>query len=180
MDEKDKDEEKFDDDEDFGLPELHYEELDDDDTTEKEEVTPAAEEKAEEPAADPFGEQAESQTDQSFYEEESFDEFKDDSTTSTGSVFDSDDTPEPDAFVESGESSTFGDDSYGQPATAETYSSYYDEDSSKKAKSNFTKIVIIGTLLFAAIAIVFIFFIEPEELLSSDTEEEVLPPPPVL
>ena len=178
MADKDKDEEKFEDDEDFGLPELHYEELDDDDSDSSEEEEEKPAEKPEETIPDPFDEQSTSTGgEETFYEEESFDEFKDDSATE--SVFDSDES--------SSTQSTYGDittesqfgvgDTYKESETDQPYTSYYDDDSSKKAKSNFTKIVIIGTLLFASIAIVFVFFMGSEDLFSfGDKKEEVAPP----
>ncbi len=178
MAEKDNDDEKFDDDEDFGLPELHYEELDDDDeSSKKEEDKP--EEKSEEPIPDPFGEESSSESsDETFYEEESFDEFKEDTTTTSGSVFDSDDTPEPDAFTDT--SDTFGTESYTQADAPEPYAAYYNEESSKRAKSNFTKIVVIGTLLFASIAIVFVFVMDGGGLFGDEEEAKAPPPSPVV
>mgnify|MGYP001251878891 CR=1 FL=1 len=179
MADKDKDEEKFEDDEDFGLPELHYEELDDDSdsSSDEEEEKPAETPKPEEPTPDPFGEKSTStESEETFYEEESFDEFKDDSASS--SVFDSDETSSPESFGDITTESQFGvADTYKESQSKESYAAYYDDDSSKRAKSNFTKIVIIGTLLFASIAIVFVVFMDGDDLMGFGDKKEVTPPP---
>ncbi|XOV95069.1 MAG: SPOR domain-containing protein [Bacteroidota bacterium] len=175
---KDKDEDKFDDDEDFGLPELHYEELDDDNDSSSEE-----EEKKEEPTPDPFSDESSSESsDQSFYEEESFDEFKEDAEpieeASTGSVFDSDDSSSEESYGDFSTESSFttSESSYETPAP-QPYTEYYNEDSSRKAKSNFTRIVIIGSLLFASIAIVF-YFVGGLDLIGMGEEKEEVAPKP--
>ncbi len=183
MADKDKDEEKFEDDEDFGLPELHYEELDDDSesSSEEEEEKPAdkPEETTQETTPDPFGEQSTSTGgEETFYEEESFDEFKEDDSSS-GSVFDSDETSSPQgSFDDVSTEPSFGSDPYTESQSKQAFAAYYDDDSSKRAKSNFTKIVIIGTLLFASIAIVFVFVMDNGSLMGfGEKEEEILPPP---
>lgn len=174
MADKDKDEEKFEDDEDFGLPELHYEELDDDSdsSSEEEEEKPAETPEPEETTPDPFGEQStSSESEETFYEEESFDEFKDDSAS--GSVFDSDESSSQENFGDITTESQFSvGDTYKESQSAQSYASYYDDDSSKQAKSNFTKIVIIGTLLFASIAIVFVFFMGGDNYFGFGGEKE--------
>ncbi len=187
MADKEKDEDKFEDDEDFGLPELHYEELDDDtdstdaeadDTTdEKSEDVDKVADTTEEIENDPFAVDSPSESSEdSFYEAESFDEFKDDSTESA-SVFDSDDTSSEDSFSDSSASTEFGSDSYSKVAEAEPFTAYYDDDTAKKAKSNFAKIVVIGTLLFASIAIVFVFMMDGDGLMGAGEEEKMAPIP---
>lgn len=179
MADKDKDEEKFEDDEDFGLPELHYEELDDDSdsSSDEEEEKPAEKPEPEETTSDPFGEESTSTgSDETFYEQESFDEFKEDSAA--GSVFDSDESTSTESFGDISTESQFGvADTYKESQSAHSYADYYDDDSSKRAKSNFMKIVIIGTLLFASIAIVFVFFMGGDNYLGfGEKQEETAPP----
>lgn len=182
MADKDKDEDKFEDDEDFGLPELHYEELDDDaDSSSKNEDKSEDEDKEEiksdEQASDPFAkDSASDSSEDSFYEEESFDEFKEDASA-TSSVFDSDDTSPEDSYKETSTESGFGSDSYRPSAAPEPFTAYYDDDTSKRARSNFTKIVIIGILLFASIAIVFMFVMDGDDLLGLGGDEKVVAEP---
>ena len=166
---KDTDDEKFEDDEDFGLPELQYEELDDDsDSSEDDSDSKSPEETPEESSSDQAA--PASQEEGSFYEEETFDEFKEESDVSTSSsVFDTDESKEEDLFIETDSSSSFGDTATPEPAAP--ISSYYEDESSVKAKSNFTKIVVIGTLLFVSIAVVFVFMMDGSLPGLSENEE---------
>lgn len=178
---------QFDDDEDFGLPDLEYEELEDDDDTSEESSDP--EPAAEAPEADEWEKELEEQPEEEtkvddtnessedlFYQEESFDEFEQPAS-------------------ESGSDQPVFDTDTGAGTPPPTYTAQYDTGDSSRGK--FARVVVIGTLLFAVIAIVFwlvndgapepkepIAEIEPPtEVIPVDTmpvvEEPVVEPEPV-
>lgn len=168
---------QFDDNEDFGLPDLEYEELDEDDdldigdvddidTEEIEDWERELEKELDEELEAGGGEGDE----ELFYEEESYDDFNDDSVdaasvedTAKSSVFSTDTMDEEESFAQ---------DDYGKPVkTTTTQTSDYGSGGGQRyvqtydtgdsgSKGKFARIVVIGTLLFAVIAIV-IWLVKP-------------------
>lgn len=195
-DEPEENKDHFDDDEDFGLPDLEYDELDDDvDEDEDEEpessaepveetAAPAEEEVVSEDETDSddtdveisedwekelekeLEEELESEDANVFYEEESYEEFED-----SGEAVIDDSVFEDDAAAASAPTSTASDSSYSNKPKYQP--TYQQDDGSSKGK--FVRTVVIGTLSFVILAVVFMFLYEGDNEAKKPVAKKVEP-----